>query len=507
MAFSMAWNDVAGGDSGAGAGAARDLLAGFRGELYRCLTLRPDALFELADAVLCEGGRVTDLARLSLAVEFRRGHGALYDGLNQGRADFARLRVAVAGLPLPAWADGRIRLAADVTNWLRPDAATSPQRMFCHVKGRGRSAGQVIPGWPYSFVAALGPGASSWALPLDAVRLGPGDDETMVTAAQLRAVTGRLIAAGHWKDGDPDIIIALDSGYSATRLAWLLEGLPVLLVVRVRSDRVFHGPPGPRPAGARGRPGRHSREAVRCAAPGDGPGAQATAAAVSPRHGPLEVSSWHRLHQKLERSSPGWEGHPGELPVIGGTLIWLAAAGQAGRPAGTGPWSRCGYGHRTPRRARAWSRRSGRRTCAGSTSNTCSGSSSPASAGQAHAPRPRRRRPLDLADHRLLRPALGRPPHRRPDPAALAATPAPRRDDPRPGPRRVPPRPRGRRHTRQPAETRQARPRPPTGIEEQDPGTRPARRQTPPQTRQAPEELSQQDKTDRLNGKLGPTGP
>jgi hypothetical protein len=332
VAFSMAWNEGAGGDSGAGADAARDLLAGFRGELYRCLTLRPDALFELADAVLCEGRRVTDLARLSLAVEFRRGHGALYDGLNAGRADFARLRVAVAGLPLPAWPDGRIRLAADVTNWLRPDAAASPERMFCHVKGRGRSAGQVIPGWPYSFVAALGPGASSWALPLDAVRLGPDDDETEATAEQLRAVTGRLIAAGHWKDGDPDIIIALDSGYSATRLAWLLEGLPVLLVVRVRCDRVFHGPPGP--AGARGRPGRHSREAVRCAAPGDGPGAQATAAAVSPRHGPLEVSSWHRLHQKLERSSPGWEGHPGELPVIGGTLIWLAAAGQAGEAAG-----------------------------------------------------------------------------------------------------------------------------------------------------------------------------
>jgi hypothetical protein len=325
----MAWNDGAGWDSGADAGAARDLLAGFRGGLYRCLTLRADALFELADAVLCEGGRVTDLARLSLAAEFRRGHGALYDGLNEGRADFARLRVAVAGLPLPAWPDGRIRLAADVTNWLRPDAATSPERMFCHVKGRGRSAGQVIPGWPYSFVAALGPGASSWALPLDAVRLGPDDDETEATAAQLRAVTGRLIAAGHWRDGDPDIIIALDSGYSATRLAHLLAGLPVLLVVRVRADRVFHGPPGPRPAGARGRPGRHSRESVRCAAPGDGPAPAATAAAVSPRHGPLAVSAWHRLHQKLERSSPGWEGHPGELPVIGGTLIWLAAAGQA----------------------------------------------------------------------------------------------------------------------------------------------------------------------------------
>lgn len=334
MAFSMAWDGGEDdGDSGAGAaaaaGAARGALAGFRGELYRCITLRPDALFELADAVLCEDRRVSDLARLSLAPEFRRGHGALYDGLNEGWADFARLRTAVAGLPLPAWPDGRIRLAADVTNWLRPDAATSPERMFTHVKGRGRNAGQAVPGWPYSFVAALGPGASSWALPLDAVRLGPGDNETEATAAQLREVAGRLIAAGHWKPGDPDIIIALDSGYSATRLAHLLAGLPVLLVVRVRSDRVFHGPPAARAPGAPGRPARHG-EPVRCADPDAGPGPQATAAAVSPRHGPLEVSAWHRRHQKLLGQSPGWEGHAGELPVIGGTLIRLAAAGRAG---------------------------------------------------------------------------------------------------------------------------------------------------------------------------------
>jgi hypothetical protein len=88
----------------------------------------------------------------------------LYDGLNAGRAQFARLRRAVAGLPLPAWPDGRIRLAVDVSNWLRPDAATSPGRMFCHVHGRGKNAGQVIPGWPYSLVAALAPGAGSWTL-------------------------------------------------------------------------------------------------------------------------------------------------------------------------------------------------------------------------------------------------------------------------------------------------------------------------------------------------------
>jgi hypothetical protein len=34
-----------------------------------------------------------------------------------------------------------------------------------------------------------------------------------VTAAQLREVIARLIAAGRWREGDPDIIAVLDAGY------------------------------------------------------------------------------------------------------------------------------------------------------------------------------------------------------------------------------------------------------------------------------------------------------
>ncbi|MFI6937434.1 transposase [Streptomyces sp. NPDC050287] len=47
---------------------------------------------------------------------------ALHGRLNQGRIDFARLRRALASIPLPRAADGRIVLAADVSPWLRPGA-------------------------------------------------------------------------------------------------------------------------------------------------------------------------------------------------------------------------------------------------------------------------------------------------------------------------------------------------------------------------------------------------
>ncbi|WP_411105316.1 ATP-binding protein [Streptomyces sp. cmx-4-9] len=100
------------------------MLSQFRTDFYGCLTGRSDALFELTDALLCTEGPVKTLVDLALAPEHRRGHGALYGGLNQGRIDFGRLRRALAGLPLPRAADGRLVLVVDVSPWLRPDAAT-----------------------------------------------------------------------------------------------------------------------------------------------------------------------------------------------------------------------------------------------------------------------------------------------------------------------------------------------------------------------------------------------
>ena len=180
-------------------------LEGFLREFSGCLTARADALFELTDAVLCAEGPVSTLVGLSLAPEHRRGHGSLYDGLHQGRIDLDRFRDVVVGLPIPRCAGGRIVWGIDVSNWLRPDAPTSPARLFCHTYGRGRNQAQMIPGWPYSFGAALGQGRSSWCAVLDAQRVGPGDDETTVAAAQLRAVVERIIEVGHWTPGDPQI--------------------------------------------------------------------------------------------------------------------------------------------------------------------------------------------------------------------------------------------------------------------------------------------------------------
>lgn len=303
------------------AGKPAAVLAAFRSDYYQCLTARADALFELTDAVLCADGPVTCLVGLSLAAEHRRGHGALYDGLNCGRIDVARLRVSLAGLPVPRTTDGRIVLAVDVSSWLRPDAPTSADRLYCHVYGRGRGQAQLIPGWPYSFVAALESGRTSWTAILDAVRLGPADDATAVTADQLREVVNRLIAAGRWRGGDPKILIVCDAGYDVARLAFVLADLPVQLLGRIRSDRVLRLPKPPRLPGTNGRPLKHGRE-FRLDEPDSWPAPQHHTTTQTSRYGTAQARSWDRLHPRLTRRTC-WIDHHGELPVVEGTLIRL----------------------------------------------------------------------------------------------------------------------------------------------------------------------------------------
>lgn len=189
------------------ADATLGVLSHFRVEFYDCLYTRADALFELTDTVLCSDGPVTSLVELTLTAEHRRGHGAMYDAVNHGWLE-PRRRRRLASTPLPRAADGRIVLAVDVSNWLRPDAPTSPELLFRHVYGRGRSADQFIPGWPYSFVAELETGRTSWTAVLDSIRLrevvtrlvhvGSGGRATRTSSSSWTPATTSPVSPTSW---------------------------------------------------------------------------------------------------------------------------------------------------------------------------------------------------------------------------------------------------------------------------------------------------------------------
>ncbi|MEO3781627.1 NF041680 family putative transposase, partial [Micromonospora sp. B11E3] len=296
-------------------------LAEFREEFYACLTRRADALFELTDAVLCADGPVDSLVGLSLTAEHRRGHGALYDAVNHGRLELARLRRAVAALPVPLAADGRIVLAVDVSAWLRREAHTSPDRLYCHVTGQTRAQDQRIPGWPYSIVAALETGATSWTALLDAVRLGPADDETAVTCAQVRQVVDRLITAGHWRAGDPPILIVADSGYDSARLTHDLRDLPVEILGRLRSSRVMRLPAPARTPTTIGRPRHHGPE-LRLSDETTWPQPTHHTHTATSRYGTAQALAFNRVHPRLTRRA-AWISHTGPLPILEGTLLRL----------------------------------------------------------------------------------------------------------------------------------------------------------------------------------------
>lgn len=84
-------------------------------------------------------GAVKSAVDLTLLPERRRGHGAMYGGLNHGRIDFGRLRTVLAGLSLPRFDGGCLVLAVEVSLWLRSDAPCSADRLFCHVYGRAKT--------------------------------------------------------------------------------------------------------------------------------------------------------------------------------------------------------------------------------------------------------------------------------------------------------------------------------------------------------------------------------
>lgn len=321
VAFSIAWLEAevepeAQGDQVQAGG----LLASFRAGLYRCFTARADELFELCDAVLCADGPVRTLVGLSLAPEHRRGHGSLYDGVNHGRVDVIALAVALTAITLPRLA-GRIALAIDVTPWLRPDAATSPDRLFCHVHGRRKDEHLLIPGWPYSMVAALEEGRTSWTRLLDARRLLPDDDEAAVTAAQVRDVVARIIGAGQWQPGDPDILLVFDAGYDLARLAFLLADLPVQVLGRLRSDRVMGRPAPIRIPGTNGRPPRHG-STFKFKDPASWGAPDVVTVTGTRRWGKAEALAFDALHPRLTHRA-AWIGHQDQLPVLPGTVIRL----------------------------------------------------------------------------------------------------------------------------------------------------------------------------------------
>ncbi|MGH3231058.1 MAG: transposase [Streptosporangiaceae bacterium] len=152
----------------------------------------------------------------------------------------------------PARTGEPLMFAIDTTPHARPDAQYAGERTMVQVRGKGGD--RWLPGWPYSMLVGIGWGSSSWADPIEARRIRPGEEHTDVTIGQITGLLTDLKATGKQQPGNPPPLVLLDAGNYATDLSWALADHDVQLLVRLRSTRVFYLDPPPRRPGQMGAP-------------------------------------------------------------------------------------------------------------------------------------------------------------------------------------------------------------------------------------------------------------
>ncbi len=289
-----------------------EALRAFRHEVYTtAFGCRRDALFEVLDAVLTAPSLETP-AHLSLATTCQRGWGSLYDALNAGTIDLARLEALVASYPLEpqtAW------YAVDASVWPHCDAETSPERGYYHHPYRHSHGQPIVAGWNYSWLVQLPRRCSSWTAPLRVRRIIPGENSNGVAAAQIRSWLGQAPPATRLP------IFTFDAGYDAVQLSRALDDLPVCLLVRLRAGRCFYADPASQPA--TGRPRRHGAKFV-CDDPTTWPAPNCEWATTDPQHGVVWLQAWSGLHAAPQNHATRGTRQP--RPLVRGTLIRLQVA-------------------------------------------------------------------------------------------------------------------------------------------------------------------------------------
>jgi hypothetical protein len=291
-----------------------DAIRAFRCSFYECFHRRPDALFELADAILVADGTAPSPAHLSLQASHRRGWGSLYAALDRGRIDEEALRKLLARHPLAGTEGETPVYAVDASVWARCDAETSPERGYYYHPSR-HSAGQpIVAGWAYQFVARLNFARESWTAPVDVERVRPAQDANVVAAEQVKELLSRL--------GRKEVAIPLfvfDAGYDPVKLQQGLEGSPCQILVRLRAGRRFYGDPSlSDPPAHVGRPRRHGPK-MKCNDPSTWPEPSAEHVCEDAGYGSVRVRAWAELHPKVQNHEGRGSRRP--LPIAVGTLV------------------------------------------------------------------------------------------------------------------------------------------------------------------------------------------
>lgn len=250
--------------------ATTEELKQFRTELYSALPHRADATMDLLDA-LTGNTHARSVVELSLSAQFRRGHGSVHDAIDaffapqdvhreeRERRALERTFRQVVGPLIPKPSEDRpyFLWAVDSLPIARPHAPTLFDRSYVHEAQAVPGRSPVTIGHEYALAVALperGPGEPPWTPVLSARRVAWHQTPAKVAAAQIVALAEDKSMG--WS-GQLSVVVA-DSRYSVSPYLSPVEALQdVVIITRLRSDRVLYRQPPPRLPGKRGRPKRY----------------------------------------------------------------------------------------------------------------------------------------------------------------------------------------------------------------------------------------------------------
>ncbi len=218
----------------------------FQQVVYQSIKSRADAGVEYINA-LSSSTIVESPVAVSESPLFNRKYSSVYDWLKEGAFDSEKLGEALYGTQ-PADAtkiEGYEVYAVDCTEDEHPDGKTFADRHQCR---KGRGAPLTI-GHRYSWLVRLLSPRTSWCYPQHVARVPTSQTDSEVASEQIEWLDKQ---SSNWK------VVVADSLYSnITLLNLMLAVQTMILLVRVRTNRVLYEQPPARKPGQRGRPRKH----------------------------------------------------------------------------------------------------------------------------------------------------------------------------------------------------------------------------------------------------------
>jgi len=221
----------------------------FRQAVYeQGMPARRDALFNVLDALLCEGS-VSSFAMLSQSEQFARKWPSLYAAVTDGKIDSAWLREYLARQVL---SQGVCVFPIDGSPWPRPRSRVLEDRQYIYQASSDVNGGTVTVGYPYSLLEWCVEPHTSWSLPIDVRRVPATQTAQAIGAEQIQTLAQSRQTCLEALD-----IVAADGKYGNSGFLRTVKGLRCGILVRLRCDRVLHAsPPVPAPH-QKGRPRIH----------------------------------------------------------------------------------------------------------------------------------------------------------------------------------------------------------------------------------------------------------